>query len=344
MASNRFAALAPDFEEEESKRKQAAEQKAKKEAVRVKAEEKPHGERRPEGREMGQQHPRGTMERGRGRGMGRPYRGRGGYRGGAGAGAPSYVVKEKGEFRDNTDFHFTGSNDPVHPFDRKSGTGRGTEVSKAGAGKGGWGNPVDDLKNMEKFPAEETHAEVHEGEHVEEHKEVAEEKPEDAKRRAKKEKKMKKKFGKKDEEEVTHETYDPNAMTLSEYQAKLAEKQVGLPTKKAEVQIARNPKTAAGLVAYEKKQHSNVSEVASKKKETKEKTETEAAEAKPNVLGTFIAEEVRGFRGARRGDSDHHRGRGRGYGRGATDEHPKEEKKPVERTAFVMKDEEFPTL
>jgi plasminogen activator inhibitor 1 RNA-binding protein len=344
MASNRFAALAPDFEEEEAKRKQAAEQKAKKEALRVKTEEKPHAERRPEGREMGQQRPRGTMERGRGRGMGRPYRGRGGYRGGAGAGAPSYVVKEKPGFHDDRDFHFTGSNDPVHPFDRKSGTGRGTEVAKAGAGKGGWGNPADDLKNIEKYPAEEeTHAEAHEGEHVEEHKEGAEQKPEDAKRQAKREKKMRKKFGKKEEEEVVEETYDPNAMTLAEYQAKLAEKQTGLPTKKAEVPIARNPKTAAGLVAYEKKQLSNESAVAAKKKETKEKTEAEAAEAKPSVLGTFIGEEARGFRGARRGDGDHHRGRGRGYGRGAVEEHPKEEKKP-ERSAFVMKDEEFPSL
>lgn len=366
MASNRFAALAPEFEEEEAKRKQAAEQKAKKEAQRVKAEEKPQGERKTEGREMGQPQTRGTMERGRARGYGRPYRARGGYRGGAGMGAPTYVPKEKQGFHDDRDFHFTGSNDPVHPFDRKSGTGRGTEIPKGGAGKGNWGNPEDDIKNVEKLPIEEPHehVEAHEGEPAAEApKEGAEKKPEVVdKRQAKREKKLRKKFGKKEEEEVTQEVYDPNAMTYTEYKAKLAEMQVGLPTKKAE---ALNPKTLTGLVAYDKPQLSGISQVATKKKEEpKEKEVAPAAEAKPGILGAFIGEEARGgFRGGRRGgrggyrregesfpaegehEGDHYRGRGgRGRGRGfAAQEQPREEKK-VERAAFVMKEDEFPTL
>jgi plasminogen activator inhibitor 1 RNA-binding protein len=42
-----------------------------------------------------------------------------------------------------------------HPYDRKSGTGRGKELPKSGHGKGNWGNLGDELK-MTDMSARET--------------------------------------------------------------------------------------------------------------------------------------------------------------------------------------------
>jgi len=33
-----------------------------------------------------------------------------------------------------------------HPYDRRSGTGRGTEMKKGGAGRGNWGTDADELR------------------------------------------------------------------------------------------------------------------------------------------------------------------------------------------------------
>lgn len=56
----------------------------------------------------------------------------------------------------------------AHPLDRRSGTGRGKEESKKGAGKGNWGTYKDDNKEVEETPVEAVTEE-----------EVKEEKPED---------------------------------------------------------------------------------------------------------------------------------------------------------------------
>ncbi len=356
MASNRFAALAPEFEEEEAKKKQAAEQKAKREVLKPKVEEKPHTERterRQEGPQAGPEHYfRGSMERGRGRGrgMGMGRRARGGY---SHAGAPQYVPKEKQGFRDDRDFHFTGDNNAVHPFDRKSGTGRGTEVSKAGAGTANWGRPEDDVKNIEKYPVEAVSpaAESHE---TEQPKEGAEAKPEDSKTAGRRERKThdKRKGGRFEEKEKEPEfRSDENTLTLEEYRAKMAESLTGLPTKKAEVQIARDPK-AAGLVAYAKPKLSGQSDIVAKKELPKQEKTTvvAASEPKAEILGTFIGyeESHHAFRDDRSEGERGHRGRGRGRGgRGFAAEQPREEKKPEPQRAaatFVMKAEEFPTF
>eukprot|EP01022_Parablepharisma_sp_SALTPOND_P033042 TRINITY_DN88085_c0_g1_i1.p1 TRINITY_DN88085_c0_g1~~TRINITY_DN88085_c0_g1_i1.p1 ORF type:complete len:434 (+),score=50.83 TRINITY_DN88085_c0_g1_i1:1927-3228(+) len=330
MASNRFAALSPDFEQEEAQRKQQAEaMKVKKEALKTTVEEKPKA--RPERKQEGKapREDRRPGERGRGRGAGRPYRGRGGYRKPAET-EGEFIPREKAGPREFKNFKFTGSNDPIHPFDRKSGTGRGTEIPKRGGGRRNWGNPADDWKNAQKMPEEQPEVEEKQVPAEEPKAEVneAEKKPEAPK-----------------EPEVP-------VLTYSEYQAMIAEKQKGLPIKKAEVQVARDPKAVAGLVAYEKPQYSAKSQVANKKKE--ETKESPAEAEKTLVLGTFIAEEPRPPRrferkaeteepastspeGERRSPAGK---RGRGGFKGAA----RREAKKAENTPFVMKEEDFPAL
>jgi hypothetical protein len=59
------------------------------------------------------------------------------------------------EYKEPTDFHgkregYLGKpREQWHPYDRKSGTGRGRELPKSGHGKGNWGNLGDELKNID---------------------------------------------------------------------------------------------------------------------------------------------------------------------------------------------------
>jgi hypothetical protein len=56
------------------------------------------------------------------------------------------VAHEKREFNSGTD-RFAGKQFAKHPYDRRSGTGRGRDVAKEGHGKGNWGKPVEDDVN-----------------------------------------------------------------------------------------------------------------------------------------------------------------------------------------------------
>jgi len=358
--------LSPEFEEEEAKKKQITDQKAKKDAMRQKQEEqektKPKGERIVEGEGF---QPRGSTERGRGRGIGRPYRGRGGYS--RGTGATDYVPREKP--RVPGDYHFAGSSDPIHPFDRKSGTGRGTEIPKRGGGNRNWGRPEDDIKYQEK-PAEEEEN-VGTEEKVLKEGETAQVKQEGKKEeetgQPKYKNKKDKKKGKKnyEMEEKKEESMDPTgtALTFQEYQAKLAEKQKDLPTKKpAETHVTHDPKTIAGLVAYEKPKDAKTVETGkTSKKKTVAQEETEQDKI---VLGAFIDPEYRRkeFRTApvpgaeapvapkvegqvAEQEERPQRGRGtyRGQRRGGYD-HPKVEERKAEPAPFVLKEDDFPSL
>ncbi len=332
MASNRFAALSPDYEQEEVQRKQQAEAaKAKKESAMSKAEEKPktRTERKPEG--QAHREDRRPAERGRGRGTGRPYRGRGGYPRNAGA-EGEFVAKEKPDYKEPREFKFTGNEGAAHPFDRKSGTGRGTEVPKRGGGRRNWGNPADDWKNAQKG-------------HDAEEKETPAEQP--------KEGEVKKDDVKEGEKKPeAPKVPEVPTYTYSEYQAMLAEKQKGLPVKKAEVQVTRDPKAAAGLVAYEKPVYVNKSEVAAKKKETGKKTkEVPTEDPKAVVFGGVIPQdEPKHFRkfdkpedaaiaeGERRSPAGK---RGRGGFKGPQVHH---EEKKTESTPFTMKEDDFPAF
>jgi plasminogen activator inhibitor 1 RNA-binding protein len=289
MASqiNRFAALSPDFEEEEQNRKKVLDAKAKKEAQKAKHEEeiKKKAEGVAEGKGFEVSEGRGPAERGKTRGTVRGTRGgrgRGGYSRG---GAVQYVPAEQKERHiEGGNYHFQGNNDPVHPFDRHSGTGRGTEVSKRGSGRHNWGTHEDDLKYQDKLvegQEEATKAEVPKEEAPKE-----EGKPVDEKEQAKNLSKREKKLRKKDKkvEEVKEESLDKDgtALTYTEYKAMMAEKQKELPKKQVDLKAGVNTGKVAGLVAYEKpKGKVEPAQKAPKKKETEE----DEAEPEKDVLG-----------------------------------------------------------
>jgi hypothetical protein len=49
--------------------------------------------------------------------------------------------------------HYAGKRrEQWHPYDRKSGTGRGRELAKGGHGKNNWGDVKDELKTGEEVP------------------------------------------------------------------------------------------------------------------------------------------------------------------------------------------------
>ncbi len=357
---NRFAALSPDFEaEQEQQRKKEEELKAKKEAtVKGKAEEKtqarPYTQRAPQGEAEGRYSP---SERGRGRGRGRgtrPYRGRGRYRGYEGGPqewhGESGEPKEKHAAREFKPHGYQGTGDPMRPYERRSGTGRGTEIAKGGAGPYNWGDPRQEMRYAE---GAEAIVKQEEGKETPRAEGEAVSPAEHA-----------------HPEEKKAEVKEEKVLTYSEYQAKLAEKQV--PTKKAEVALAKDPKAAPGLVPYEKKQEKAEAVIKGGKK--KEAYEEAPAKGEREVLGTFIGEEPRGRgrgRGGRRGGrwrggegrpeakaeapaepgkteegAEAHRGRG-GY-RGGRGGHFKaeEHKAPEKPTAapFVMNENDFPSF
>jgi plasminogen activator inhibitor 1 RNA-binding protein len=89
--------------------------------------------------------PAPVAEKSSSRGGGGGGRGRGGGdRGGRGRG--------RGERKDGKV--------PKHEFERHSANGRGKEVSKAGSGKGNWGNPKEEAEQAAKEPIEEVVADV----------------------------------------------------------------------------------------------------------------------------------------------------------------------------------------
>jgi len=54
--------------------------------------------------------------------------------------------KEKFDYRGKAD-RFMGNPRQTHPFDRKSGTGKGKEAPKGGHGKGNWGDLKDEIES-----------------------------------------------------------------------------------------------------------------------------------------------------------------------------------------------------
>lgn len=342
---NRFAALSPDYDEEEDKRKKAADQKAKREAEKAKKDEKVKAKTEVHTEAQGFEVSEDARppQRGRGRGVGRAIRGN---RGGEEHPQEKFAPQEgkKGL----KDYHFTGSNDPIHPFDKKSGTGRGKEVPKQGGGKGNWGTVEDDLKYQNREEEEKQGVEA-EAEVVPKEEEKKEGEAEKGQHLSKKEKKKRKKQKIPEEKKQENLDADGTAMTYKEYLASIADKQKNVPSKKAEEQMPKiDPKKAEGLVAYEKPQYKQTSET--EQKSDKKKEETNAEEPQKDILGTFIGEEKRGKRG--RGQA--YRGRGaeqkelvqeENKREGIAEVHPaKEEPKKVEKAAFVMKDEDFPTF
>lgn len=357
MANNRFAELSPDFEEEEKERqKKAREQQAKKEALLKKEEaaaEKPRKqEEKGEGREEGGRGRGGRGrwreggrggERWRGRGMG--WRGeRGRWRGERGPGryqqGPRNFEQREDELEYNPghkssdagarEYKFTGNPNARHPFDRHSGTGRGTEIPKRGHGPRNWGNPEDDYKNEQRL-AEEPAEESPKQEVKEEPREGTEkegEQREEGRKWRKKDRKRRGKEEEKKEEEPTGPVY-----TLSEYKAMQAENVQGLATKKPEVQLAKDPKAAANLKEHQKEQFSNTSTAVQKRRK---KDKEQAEDEKKVELGIGLREPPRpSFKSEGYERHDH------------GDRRPRHESKREpknEKPQFVMNEEEFPAL
>ena len=248
MASrlNKFAPLSPEYEAEEKERIEQEAQKKKKE---VKKEEKKEVEQVPK-EEVAPEQPveankepiiRDQPQRGQGyRGNRNRYRGsRGSYR----SRDVIYVPKGTGEQRDSKDFRFHGSNDDVHPYDRRSGTGRGTEIPKEGSGRGNWGQPGDELKYDEPLIEEKPSPPIPEA------KKEGEEKKEEEK--VSKTKRKRRKEHKKEEKEEEILDKDGTALTYKEYQAKLA-KEVVKVEKKPEEKVVLDPKKAEKVTAHVK--------------------------------------------------------------------------------------------
>lgn len=331
MASNRFAQLSPDFDAEELERqKKAKELKAKKEAAVAKEEktvEKPHKQEEvvsheETGRGRGQ-----GQRRSRGRGYGEwrgtrggEYhpRGRGGYHRGGNFEEESRPG-EKPEGREAKPYRFRGDPNARHPYDRRSGTGYGTEVPKGGRGRGNWGHPAEDWKHEPKLA---------ETEQKEEDKGVVAEPV--------------KEEGKHEEKKVEEKKPPEPVYTYSEYKAMMAENMKGLATKKAEEKIAKDPK-AAGLKVHEKEQYSNISTAASKKK--KKEKEEEEEEAKKVALGGFILAPIElPPRPPRDAEGKYEYPRPRKEGRRERPVYKEPVQKKPEAAPFVLKEDDFPKL
>ena len=329
MASqgNRFAGLASDFAAEEARKKKAADViKAKKEAEKAKEEAEHFREKESEraakkGDSEGFTTVGGASHAPSDRARGQPYRGGRSYRGERGRGDRSrggftrggmmaYAPKQREGEREVGDHHFPGSGDPVHPYDRRSGTGRGTEISKRGGGARNWGRPEDDWtqeEHVEKVvQKEKEHDERLSGEPVSEKvddkdkdkdketekgKETGKEETEP--RRGRRDKRK----GKKDfkEEKKEEDELDPygTAVTYQEYQAQLAEKQKGLPSKKP-VEVQVDPSKTAGLVSYQKPLFVPApSKESAPKSKDESQPEVEGQEKDKEVLGKSLHHSIR---------------------------------------------------
>lgn len=319
---NRFAALSPEFEEEERKKVAEAVAKSKKdEKKEAKTEARPTAPPQSQPAEADQPaQPRGEYAP-RGRGYPRGY---GGNRG-SGYGGVVYVPKGSGGQRDSKDFRFRGDANAAHPYDRRSGTGRGTDIPKGGSGRRNWGTPGAELDVYEQWeeerqggyaprrqyaaaPAAEPKGEATVtapmtqaagpegvkagpaaetgGEKAATGKEGEQKEGEEAKKaQEKKNKKRDRKRGKKeDKKEETEETIDPNAISYSDYLKEQQKTNKDLPTKKPiEVKTKSDAKKESELIPHQKQIWSPVSEQALKKAEGKGKA------TNPEVLPPPIA-------------------------------------------------------
>jgi len=61
-------------------------------------------------------------------------------------GADEVYHHKKRDWQGREEKYFGDRREPYHPYDRKSGTGRGRELHKGGHGKGNWGDTNDEVK------------------------------------------------------------------------------------------------------------------------------------------------------------------------------------------------------
>lgn len=202
---------------------------------------------------------------------------RGGYRGGRRGGYGNGEIAE-GER-------------PRRTYERRSGTGRGGEIKREGAGRGNWGTPTDEI-------APETEESVVENEAV-----VAAEKPTGEEEVVDAEKEN-------PEKEVEEAEPEEKQMTLEEYEKVLEEKRKALLALKAEERKVDVDKEFESMQLVTKKKIDDevFIKLGSDKDKRKEAAEKEERAKKSVSINEFL-------RPAEGGDSYYRRG-GRGRGRG----------------------------
>lgn len=222
----------------------------------------------------GEYRPRGRGE-GRGRGRGnRPYTTEG-VDPNAEGGEVQEHYKEKQDLK-KENYHYEGDQrQKWHPYDRKSGTGRGRDVKKSGHGKGNVGTAEDDIKLAEGA-----------------HPALAEEETKEGEAKPKKEEgvKAEEMFADKEEEEE-----EEKGLTIEEYMAQ--KKTAGYKKE------ARKPEEIKKTNIEKGQEKQKITTIESKISNT-ETYNASVAQSKENVLLGFQGES----------DYYERRGRGRGRG------------------------------
>lgn len=209
----------------------------------------------------------------------RPYnasRGGGGFRGGRRGGYSNGETAE-GER-------------PRRALDRRSGTGRGNEFKRDGAGRGNWGIPTDGI-------VPETEEPVVEGEkNVDVEKQSGQDEPNDAKESS--------------ENEQEEKQPEEKEMTLEEYEKVLEEKRKTLLALKSEERKVNLDKELESMQLLSNKKDDD--EVFIKLGSDKDKRKEAAEKVKKSVPITEFLKPTEGENNYRSGG--HGRGRGRGRG------------------------------
>ncbi|KAK4389555.1 RGG repeats nuclear RNA binding protein A [Sesamum angolense] len=180
---------------------------------------------------------------------------------------------------------------PRRAFDRRSGTGRGTEFKREGAGRGNWGTPTDEI-------VPETEEPTNEGvKNVDSEKQSGEDDVVDAN---------------KDSSANEQEEKEPEEkeMTLEEYEKVLEEKRKALLSLKSEERKVGLDKELESMQLLSNKK--NDDEVFIKLGSDKDKRKEAAEKAKKSVSINEFLKPAEGDKYYRAGG----RGRGRGRGRG----------------------------
>lgn len=203
---------------------------------------------------------------------------RGGFRGGRRGGITNGDAEE-------------GDRPPRRPFERRSGTGRGNDIKRDGAGRGNWGTPADEIIQETEVVIEgektvDSDVPVNEEETTDEKKETAAPEPEEK---------------------------EPEEMTLEEYQKVLEEKRKALEALKTEERKVEVDKELASMQPLSSKKSNDeiFAKLGSDKDKRKEIAEKEERAKKSLSINEFLKPAA----GEKQYNSGG-RGRGRGGARG----------------------------
>ncbi|GMH26656.1 hypothetical protein Nepgr_028499 [Nepenthes gracilis] len=185
---------------------------------------------------------------------------------------------------------------PRRMYERRSGTGRGNEVKRDGAGSGNWGTPTDEIAEETEEPVVET------VNTVASEKQVGQEKNVDVEKE-------------KPENEAEENEAEEKQMTLEEYQKVLEEKRKALLPLKAEGRKVDVDKEFESMQLVSKKADDDIFiKLGSEKDRRKDAAEREERAKKAVSINEFL-KPVEGETFYRPG------GRGRGRGRGLRGEY-----------------------